>query len=402
VNHPNKSGIAAALLTPVFLGMAPIFGKSAINAQADAFTVAAFRTIISVAILFVIYAIFMRRYLYIYPAGLLGCVVIGVINGIGSLFYYGGLSMLDASLVQLLNGMYIAFAVLLSHLDGDVINRRIIVRVMLALVALILLAGFGNKPVNWLGVGLMLGSALMFAGTMTLSQHVLFEMPPQTVALYVLSTMAVIVTMVWATVGDKPEITVLQTAMPPIVILGLTTALSRLFMFAGVKFLGSLQTAILAIAEIGVALTLAFIFLDEYLTTIQWLGVATLALSILLVRSSDLTPRRFNPGQMLIANMASVQFQKIAFHRAFGKPEMDNPEQSMSSLTTLEMKAIQNMLGAQNGPVDPFPIESGVSVDLSAFLPRNRGQNNGNAAENNDDASASGTTAESSSTSTTL
>ena len=374
-NHPkpNVSGIAAALLTPIFLGMAPIFGKQAINAGADPFTVAAFRTLFAVVLLWIVYLLFFRRFLYIYPAGLLGCVVIGAVNGIGSLFYYSGLNLLDASLVQLLNGMYIAFAALLVKINGEHVTRRMAARVVLAIIAVTILTGTGSEPINWLGVGLMLGSALMFAGTVTLSQYVLYEMPPQTVALYVLSTMGVVVTMVWAAAGNVVSMESIQPALLPIAILGLTTALSRLAMFAGVKFLGSLQTAVLAITEIGVALTLAFFVLGERLTAGQWIGVAIFAASILLVRASDIQIERFNPGRLILSNIANVQFQKIAFHRAFGKPEHDNEELSISTLTTVEIRAIQQMLGATNGAIDPFPIRNrggGMSVDLSVFAPK--------------------------------
>ncbi|MEP7293110.1 MAG: EamA family transporter, partial [Chloroflexota bacterium] len=175
---PYAQGVAAAFLTPLMLGVAPIFGKQAIAQGADPFTVAAVRTVIAVVLLWVFYGLFSRKSIFIYPAGLLGCVVIGVVNGIGSLFYYSGLGLLDASLVQLLNGTYLIFALILSHLGGEKIDRRVAVRIALAGLALILLTGFGGKPVNWLGVGLMLGSALMFAGTVILSQHVLYEMPP--------------------------------------------------------------------------------------------------------------------------------------------------------------------------------------------------------------------------------
>src|SRR5262249_33948740 len=108
------TGVAAAFLTPVMLGVAPIFGKQAIALGADPFAVAAVRTVIAAVLLWVVYAIFLRKSIFIYPAGLLGCVVVGVVNGIGSLFYYSGLGLLDASLVQLLNGTYMVFAVLLS------------------------------------------------------------------------------------------------------------------------------------------------------------------------------------------------------------------------------------------------------------------------------------------------
>lgn len=367
----NAQGVAAAFLTPLMLGVAPIFGKQAIAHGADPFTVAAVRTVVAVVLLWAFYAIFMRKSIFIYPAGLLGCVVIGVVNGIGSLFYYSGLGLLDASLVQLLNGTYLVFAVLLSHLGGEKIDRRIALRIGLACVALLLLTGFGSNPINWLGVGLMLGSALMFAGTVILSQHVLYEMPPTTATLYILSTMGVVVVMAWAAVGSPVQLPVLEAAFPPIFILGITTALSRLTMFASVSVFGSLRTVMIAIAEIGVALVLAFFVLGDRLTAPQVGGVALLIFSMVLIRPGDLLARGFNPNALLVHDMANIQFQRIAFHRAFGKAELDNEYGVMSTLTTSELKAIQRMLGANDKPVDPFPLnKSGYSVDLSAFLPK--------------------------------
>lgn len=352
----NKfGGMTAALATPLFLGVAPIFGKLAIDAGADGFTVAALRTILAVLLLWGFYLLFLRRYIYIYPAGLLGCIIIGTINGIGSLFYYGGLELLDASLVQLINGSYLAFAVLLSRIGGQRANKRTLIRVLMAMTALTMITGLGGQ-LNWLGVGLMLANALMFAATVILSQYILYEMPAFTFTLYTLTTMAVVVTMVWLAVSPPMTAPVFEATIGPIALLGLTTALSRLAMFASVKFLGGMQTAILGITEIAVALMLAAVVLGETLTTGQWLGTALLVTSILLIRQRDLLPHGFNPNALIVANMASVQFQRIAFHRAFGTHEHDNEQGTMATLTTQEMIAIQRMMGATSGAIDPFPI----------------------------------------------
>lgn len=351
----NVRGITAALATPVFLGMSPIFGKLAIQAGADAFTVAALRTVLAIGLMWLVYALFFRKYIYIYPAGLLGCIVIGAINGIGSLFYYGGLSMLNASMVQLINGSYLAFAVLLSRLIGQKASMRTLVRVGMAMLALLMITG--NAPtLNWTGIGLMLGNALMFAGTVILSQYVLYEMPAPTATLYILTTMGVVVSMIWMAVAPPTSPADLQTAAVPILCLAVTTALSRLAMFAGVKFLGGMQTAVLGITEIAVSLFLAALVLGDTLTAGQWLGGILLIVSILLIRQQDMLPRGINPSALIVANMASVQFQRIAFHRAFGTHELDNAEGTMTTITTQEMLAIQRMMGAQNGGIDPFPI----------------------------------------------
>lgn len=360
----NRRAIITSLLAPLFLGMAPILGKLAINAGADSFTVAAWRTVIAVVFLWVVYALFARRYIYIYPAGLFGCVIIGAVNGIGSLFYYSGLSMIDASLAQLLNGMYLIFVVLLSHLGGERIDRRIAVRVALATLALIIIAGFGKTPANWLGVGLMLANALMFAGTVILSQYVLYEMPAPTVTLYALTTMGVVVAVVWVAVGKPMSLEVFQNVIPPIIILAITTAASRVALFSGVKLFGSLQTAILALTEIGVALALAFFVLGDRLTPSQVAGVGLLALSILLIRSKDILPRGINPNQ-LFYNMADIQFQWIAFDQAFGKPaKVGETHPTAPKLLTAEIQAIRKMMGVSNGAVRPIEIKNSSDVAL--------------------------------------
>lgn len=352
----HARGVAAAFAAPIFLGMAPVLGKLAINTGADPFTVAATRTLLAAGVLWLVYSLFFRRYIFIYPAGLLGCIVIGSINGIGSLFFYGGLDLLDASMVQLISGSYLAFAVLISRFSGQKASLRTLTRVAMAMVALVIINIFSAGGINWTGVGLMLGYALMFAGTVVLSQYVLYEMPAPTATLYILTTMAVVVAMVWLAVSPPMSAGVLQAAAVPIFWLGVTTALSRLAMFAGVKFMGGMQTAILAITEIAVALVLAFLILGESLTAEQWIGAGILFASILLIRQKDLSPRGINPSLLVVANMSSVQFQRIAFHRAFGTKETDNEVGTMGNITTQEMLAIQKMMGASPGGIDPFPI----------------------------------------------
>ncbi len=363
--HDYNTGLLAALLTPVFLGVAPIFGKLAIHAGADPFSVAALRTFVAATLLWIVYGLFFRKYIYIYPAGLLGCVVVGVVNGIGSLFYYSGLGLIDASLVQLINGLYLVFAVLLSRLGGEPLTPRVMLRVALMVMALVLLTGFGSHPVNWLGVGLVIANALMFAGTIILSRYVLYEMPPPTAALYILTTMAVLVVMVWAAVGQRLSGAALELSLAPILALGVSTALSRVVMFAGVKLLGGLQTAIVAVGEIGVALVLAFIVLGDRLTPTQWIGVGLISATLLLIRSSDFRAQLINPSALVLGDLSSVQFQRIAFHRAFGKEQHDNEYGVMGRLTTGELRAIQQMMGVSGGPVDPFPLPKIPSPEVT-------------------------------------
>ena len=67
-------GINAALISAFFLGLAPVFGKAAMGPDHfSALAVVALRTGMAALLLFLIMAIFERRFIFIYPAGLLGC-----------------------------------------------------------------------------------------------------------------------------------------------------------------------------------------------------------------------------------------------------------------------------------------------------------------------------------------
>jgi drug/metabolite transporter (DMT)-like permease len=332
-SRPSR-GLIAAVLTPTFLGFAPVLGKLAYMGGSDPFTVAASRTVVAAAILWVAYLLFWRRFIYIYPAGLLGCVVIGMTNGIGSLFYYNGLTYLDASVVQLLNATYLIFVVLLARLGGQPLRTRTIIRVTLALVAVTLLTGGVAGSISWVGAGLIIGNAILFAGTVILSQRVLYEMPSPTVTLYVITTMAVVVVM--ARVVYRLEWIPQSTeAVGAILALGLTTALSRLTLFIGVKQLGTLQTVLLGVFETAVAVVLAFVFLSEQLTPVQWIGVAILLVSLILIRSDDLAKRATQ--EIPIFNMAGMSFQHLAFTQAFG---------NRSDVTPEELEMIRRMMEA--------------------------------------------------------
>lgn len=340
-DHDRRNKLIAALLSPVFLGMAPVFGKLALIGGSDPFTVAAVRTTLAALLLWAIYGIFWRQYTYIYTAGFLGCAVVGGINGIGSLMYYNGLYRLDASTSQLLNGMYLVFVVLLARLGGQSFSWRTGLRIAVALLGLLLVTGGVRGEANWLGVGFMLGNALLFAGTVVLSQRVLWEMPAQTVTLYVMTVMAIVVVMA-RVAYDFHWLPQSADALWAILALAISTALSRLTLFAGIKNLGSLQTTLLAITELAVAVTLSFVLIGERFTPLQWIGVAAFVISLLLQENTHHAhgPRGANP----MPNMAGIVFQQIAFTRAFG----------ITNMSQTELDDIRRVMGVE-GPLPSEP-----------------------------------------------
>lgn len=173
--------------------MAPVFGKLAITQGFSPLAVVALRTGFAAGIMLVVTLVFYRQYLYIFTVGLIGCVLAGVINGLGSLLYYLALARLDASVGQLLYSLYPFFVAIWLILDHQPPTRLTFFRVGLATLAVLLLTKPQNREVDLTGVLLMIGAAVLYAMHLPINQRVLYEVPAQTVTLYTLLAMSAVV-----------------------------------------------------------------------------------------------------------------------------------------------------------------------------------------------------------------
>lgn len=277
------TGINAALVSAFFLGLAPVFGKAAMGADKfSPLAVVALRTGMAALLLFLIMAIFRRKDIYIYTAGLLGCALAGGINGLGSIFYYVGLSRLNASVAQMLYALYPFFVAIWLRLDKQPTTRLTVIRIVIAFVSAVLLTWAGTGSIDMVGVLFMLIAAALYAFHIPINQRVLFDLPAPTVTLYTLISMSAVVIPAYL-IFDRSFPAANNTPWFPILGLTAVTFFSRLLLFTGVKHIGGMQTALLGLGELLVAVLFSHIYLKETLTIIQWIGMAGLGTSLLLV-----------------------------------------------------------------------------------------------------------------------
>lgn len=278
----RNQGISAALISASLIGLAPVFGKAAMGpGQFSPYAVVALRTGLAAALLVLIIFLFKRQFLYIYPAGFYGCLMAGALNGIGSIFYYVGLSKLNASVAQMLYSLYPFFVAFWLQLDGQPPSRLTLVRIVIACFSAFLLTKVETGNIDLTGVVFMLVSAALYALHLPVNQRVLYDIPAPTVTVYTLLAMSAIVIPAYFVVRPPwPEVTA-----PWLPVLGLTavTFISRLMLFLGVKNIGGMQTALLGLAELFVAIFFSHLLLGETLTVWQWVGTAGLGASLLLV-----------------------------------------------------------------------------------------------------------------------
>jgi drug/metabolite transporter (DMT)-like permease len=286
------TGVTATLLSTLFAGTAPIFGKLAYQAGVQAMTLVAVRTAIAAGLLWGVYLLFFRRFISIDRHNLAGCIGMGVANGIGSLLYYNGLTRVDASLAHLLYSMYPVWVFIFLLAAGHPVSRLAVVRLALTILSAALLTWQGAGIVDPLGVTLMIGAGALYGFHLVLGQWTLVDVDPRTVTLYGLSTMAVVVGVPFVIAQGGPfdagggTLAHISTAGWTAILLHalFPTALARLLVFFGLRQLGGIQTALLGIAEPLVAVALGFLLLGERFTPQQWLGAALFAMSVLLIR----------------------------------------------------------------------------------------------------------------------
>jgi len=278
----RRRGIRNTALSSFFLGWAPILGKLAYSQDVTPFSLAAFRTLVAVLLLWGWYLLFRREWLTPLRWGeLVSCIAIGAINGIGSLLYYSGLSRLDASLASFLNTLYLLWVVLFLAASGQPVGRITLLRIALAIGGVYLLTGGSKGEPNWLGAMLMVASAATFGWHLVMGQWLLADVPSQAATPYILTGMAATVGLARVLQG-RPVEPIPAGGWGAIIALGATTAISRLLMFAGLRRLGGIETALVSLLELVVSLGLAFLLLGERMTPLQWGGGVVLVGSILL------------------------------------------------------------------------------------------------------------------------
>lgn len=280
------SGVYAGLLASFLLGWAPILGKFAYRAGVDPITLASLRTLVAAVLLWSVTLVSWRHRPRLPLRGLANCLLVGAVNGVGSLFYYSGLSRLDASQAALLGALYPVWVVIYISASGQAIRATTLLQLVGSTLGAVLVTSPWSmgSPADFLGATLMVASAAVNGWYIVMGQWVLADVPSRSGTLYIMTGMALTVLGAQAIGGQLSFDGISLPGWEAIIALGLTTALSRMAMFVSLEKIGGVQTAILSLLELAISLTLAFVFLGERLYWYQWLGAGLLLGGGLLAR----------------------------------------------------------------------------------------------------------------------
>ncbi|OGV95912.1 hypothetical protein A2W24_01105 [Microgenomates group bacterium RBG_16_45_19] len=270
-NRNRILGLALALIAVLTASVAPVLVKVGVNENIHPITLLMLRLWIASAFFWVYFSITKPAVLRITHRQFIYSSIAGAVNCTGLILYYLAIQRLDVSVATMIFSFYPIFTVLLLALKGERIHLNALICIIVSLLGVYLLLQIGGG-LNILGILLILGTTFGYALHLNIVQWYLSDYSAQTTAIYTITTMAVICTLVWllgprsfTPISFAGWISILGTAV-------ISTALTRLALFSAIRRIGSGQTSYFGPLEILLGIFWAVVFLGEYLNPRQWFG----------------------------------------------------------------------------------------------------------------------------------
>ena len=269
---------AASIVTPVVRG-AVVGGMAPM-------TLLVLRLGLSVLLLGATVAIISPKLLRLERRGWLSVGLIGLINGVEICCFFMSLAYVDSSMSAMIKSGQPLVVLLMLALGGERLTGRHFVRIGLAICGIYLLVGPGGD-VAPMGLLLLTGSIILYALQLVLTQWWLTDFNSQTVTLYLLAIMAVIVTFWWVVSGVGWQEPTRTEWLVVVVLAVVSTWFARLAIFGAIQRIGSGQVALLWPVQTLLIIVLSVVFLNERMAPLQWVGGG------LIICSAMLAVRRF-------------------------------------------------------------------------------------------------------------
>ena len=282
-------GLVLALFAVLTASVAPTLVKVGVDANNDPITLLMLRLWIASAIFWVFFSIAQPEILRIDSRALVFTSAAGAANSAGLILFYLAIQHLDASVATMLFSFYPLFTVLMLALRGERLRLKTLLFLSMSLFGIYLFLKMGGD-LNLVGILFILGTTFAYALHLNIVQWYLSDYPAQTSAIYIITTMAIITTLVWlfgprdfSPISAIGWISIGGTAL-------LSTVLTRLTLFAAIRRLGSAQVSFFGPLEILLGVLWAVLLLGERLSMRQWFGgLLILASMVWTLRNNKVT-----------------------------------------------------------------------------------------------------------------
>lgn len=274
-------GWALALLSTLASSIVTPLSRGIIVAGTDPIQLLLLRLSIAVLLMGLTMAVARPQHFQIERQGLWRIIGVGLLAGLEICCFFSALAYVDASMSAMIKSTQPLVVLLLLTLGGERLTRRQLIRLALAICGIYLLVGPGGTVVP-LGLLFLLLSLVLYGSQLVFIQWWLSRYNSHTVALYLSAVMTVVITCwwwwqgaIWRDPGTAGWTVVLVLAV-------VSTWFARLALFGAIARIGSGQIALLWPLQTLLIIILSVLFLDERMSTVQWLGGAFVLSSALL------------------------------------------------------------------------------------------------------------------------
>ncbi|MFC5590012.1 DMT family transporter [Sporosarcina soli] len=279
----NK-GILLVLIGASFFGFTPIFAKLGFSYGYSLGQINIVQMIISFVLLWSLALIKRSRFDGLTKKNVLQIMMTGCFVGLTSIFYYGSLQYLPASLAIILLFQFVWIGILLEWIFNKIKPAPItVLSILLILVGVFFSSNILNGEIQGLPLkGIIFGilSAFTYAGFIFFSGKVAVNVNPWIRSSFMATGSTILVLILF--IRDIPSVlplenTLLTTAMG-VSLFG--AVLPPLFFAAGAPLISGGIANILTSIELPIAIVSASIILSETVTPLQWFGTAIILAAI--------------------------------------------------------------------------------------------------------------------------
>ncbi|ETP67016.1 multidrug DMT transporter permease [Planococcus glaciei CHR43] len=289
----NK-GVLYILIGASFFGFTPIFAKIGFSQGYSLGQINIVQMIISFILLWSLTLIKRASFKGLHRKNILQVMVTGCFIGLTSIFYYGSMQYLPASLAIILMFQFVWIGIILEWIFSKIKPSKLtVLSILLILVGVFFASNFVNGDINGLPLkGFVFGilSAFTYAGFIFCSGKVAVNVDPWTRSSLMVTGSTILVLVVF--MADIPAVLPLEKDL-------LTTAvgvslfgavLPPLFFAAGAPLVSGGMANILTSIELPIAILSASLILSEAVSPFQWFGIVIILAAIAL---NELSPNLF-------------------------------------------------------------------------------------------------------------
>lgn len=271
VSGANLRGSLMVLFASLCLSTTPPVIKLGLEAHVDPIPLLTFRLWVGTIVLWVVMGFLQPAMLRMDRRGLIGCFIAAAANSVSLSCFYIALTLIDVSIATVIFSFYPLVTILFLAFGGEQITRRISLRLVLVIAGVYFLVVPGGK-IHIVGILLVITTAVFYSAQLIVIQWRLSQYPSRQVTLYIITFMALNMTFVYGFLYR--EMPVLSPVGWSVVLWTgiVSTAIARFALFAGIRRIGSGQTALLGPVETLLTVLWAILFLDEHLSPLQMFG----------------------------------------------------------------------------------------------------------------------------------